>query len=591
MFIYKFRYLVLLFYIGIISVQSFGVDPLPEYSTPARPVKQATNNRLIQNIALQAFEKALKEDSKSILHISPNGTGKTLVIAQALKSRIVKWEEGNNNTITPSIEGKTIGKISIVTAHQIHLVDQLSLNIYGELKGTSVNLINWNNVRQLSGHKSFSVYVQKALESPHPTVFVMTTQSLKPALDYLFQQHVPQSSQTSSSSHTSPASQSSQVSSGLSFYERLAKNLDGIYIDEAHHLGASQTKRSLLTLWESSQAFLYGATATPFHHEENITELFEKNHWSYLNKADNLFEKHSIEDILDQLSLAIRNRDITPFEDLYVIGESSFKEIKDQPVFIQGRSDYFVLNPAHYERLAQILYPVLSANKKGFIVTATIVEAERLQEFLSKTFKEIQFESYHSKMSKADRDQVFRNSRNAKHSHYIVSVRALDEGIDLPHLSAYIDLNFTVSIKQMIQRIGRVLRLYPGKEVADILFLVDYKNAEMVRDILNILEKVESLFFRGDGERSKNKRSGDSHFRFLDSDIVPLTREELLELRMELQSSIRKFWSGKEFRWLTWEELREAIIEYNKRAPEGERIISEPTYKKFYKKKSLRYSV
>ena len=35
---------------------------------------------------------------------------------------------------------------------------------------------------------------------------------------------------------------------------------------------------------------------------------------------------------------------------------------------------------------------------------------------------------------------------------------------------------------------------------------------------------------------------------------------------------------------LTWEELREAIIEYNKRAPEGERITSRPTYNKFYKK-------
>jgi len=38
-------------------------------------------------------------------------------------------------------------------------------------------------------------------------------------------------------------------------------------------------------------------------------------------------------------------------------------------------------------------------------------------------------------------------------------VRALDEGVDLPGLSAYIDLNSNVSVKQMIHRIGRVRRV------------------------------------------------------------------------------------------------------------------------------------
>ena len=584
MFFRRFRFLVLFICFGLVSSQSFSADSSVEPSTLSNLVEQKVNNRLIQEIALQAFEQALQEGSRSVLHISPNGTGKTLVLAQALKSRIQQWEVENGKTATTPEAERTTGKISIVTAHQIHLVDQLANSIYQEVKDTSVNLINWNNVRQLSGNRSFSSYVHEALKSLHPTVFVITTQSLKPALDHLFQEYVSRNSQGSLSSPTSPISQS--VSSlGSSLYGRLANNLDGIYIDEAHHLGAPRTKKSLLTLWESSRAFLYGATATPFHSEEDITELFEKEHWSYLNTADNLFEKHSIEDILDQLSLAIRNRDITPFNDLYVIGESSFKEIKDQPVFIQGRSHYFVLNPAHYERLAQILYPVLSANKKGFIVTATIAEAERLQEFLSKTFKEIQFEVYHSQMELETRKRVLRNSEEARGFHYIVAVRALDEGVNLPPLSAYIDLNFTVSMRQMIQRIGRVLRLYSGKEIADVLFLVDYKNADMVRDILNILETVEKLSFRGEGESSKNERSGDSYFRFSDLDITPLKREELLELRRELQNSIRRFWSGKEFRWLTWEELRAAIIEYNKRTPEGKRINS-VTYgrDKLYKK-------
>ncbi|MDE0518782.1 MAG: hypothetical protein OXH36_04420 [Bdellovibrionales bacterium] len=51
------------------------------------------------------------------------------------------------------------------------------------------------------------------------------------------------------------------------------------------------------------------------------------------------------------------------------------------------------------------------------------------------------------------------------------------------------------------------------------------------------------------------------------------------------KSSARKIWSGKEFRRLTWEELREAIIEYNERASEGEKITSVTYVKgKLYKR-------
>ena len=734
-YICRFRWLFLFICFGLISVESFSADssialPVVEQTTKQKrtyrgwsldlPVVEQTTKqkRPIQDIALQAFARALQEGADSFLHISPTGTGKTYVLAEVLKSRIEAWErenrsppQHNNNVVTkgsrPEREGKTIskdytsntrtaGKISIVTVHQTHLVDQLFSEIDQSLKGISVNIINWNKVKRRSSpsrQEIFFDYLQKALHpvglenselkagltegtgpeatknsyslginrtglenselkagltegtgpeatknsyplginrtglenselkdgltegtgpeatknsyplginSSYPTVFVMTTQSLKIVLDHLFQKHVSPSLVSPSSGVASPAISSSQASlpsssSSSSLYERLAQNLDGIYVDEAHHLGASETHRVLSSLWKASKAFLYGATATPFHYGTNIMEMFKTSHWSYLNHAgvsippssgytqSNLFAQHSIEGILDQLSLAIRSKDITPFEDLYVIGESSFKGTKDQPVFIQGRNNYFVLNPVHYKRLAEILYPVLSVNQKGFVVTATIAEAERLQEFLSKIFKEIQFEVYHSQMETEARDQVFRNSRESRGSHYIVAVRALDEGVNLPHLSAYIDLNFTVSIKQMVQRIGRVLRLYPGKEMADILFLIDYKNAEMVRDILKVLEKVEQLAFKEKGVRGNSKRSGDSDFRFADSDITPLRRDELSMLRTALEISIRKFWSGEELRWLTWEELRDAIVEYNKKAPDGEKINS-ATYQMFYKK-------
>ena len=98
-------------------------------------------------------------------------------------------------------------------------------------------------------------------------------------------------------------------------YTKLVQNLGGVYIDEAHHLGAYQTKEALQKLIQESKAFLYGATATPYHHQVDLDEFFERRHWAYLNFEENLFETHSIEKIVEQLSISINQGDITPFDD------------------------------------------------------------------------------------------------------------------------------------------------------------------------------------------------------------------------------------------------------------------------------------
>ena len=289
-----------------------------------------------QNTALNAFKQALKEGVKNFLHISPTSTGKALVLAQALKEKLQSHR-----------------KISLVTVHLIHLVDQLFDSVQKELRGMDVTVINWN--RRLN--KDFYLEIERAAMRQHPTVFVITTQSLKGQLNAL-QNRKPE------------------------VYDKLVKHTDGIYMDEAHHLGAPQTKQALLTLQERSGAFLYGATATPAHREVNIRDFFEREHWSYLNgvKVEDLFKSYPIEKIMEQLSLGISRGEVTPFDSLHIIGESSFRVASHQPVFIQNKSHFRVLNPYYYNRLAGILHPILISSKKGFIVTATIAEANRLNE-------------------------------------------------------------------------------------------------------------------------------------------------------------------------------------------------------------------
>ena len=92
----------------------------------------------------------------------------------------------------------------------------------------------------------------------------------------------------------------------------------------------------------------------------------------------------------------------------------------------------------------------------------------------------------------------------------------------------------------MVHRIGRVLRLHKGKMRVDILFLADFRNAKKAGDLLTLLEVVgSSIGF----SRGIKLLSGDRRLKSMT--VVPLTREELLELRGELEASVRSFWNDR----------------------------------------------
>ena len=293
--------------------------------------------------------------------------------------------------------------------------------------------------------------------------------------------------------------------------------------------------------------------------EVNLRELFELEHWSYLNNTErNYFKVHSFDRAIDQLALSIERGELTPFDNLYIIGESSKLrgggsgklrgENSKESLFIQTRNDPFrVLNPYYYKNLLGLLAPIFQSNRKGFIVTATVEEATRLTEFLNESVEGIEFEAYHPKMSREEREKVLSHSGSEK-PHYIVAVRSLDEGLDLPHLSAHIDLNTNMLVKQMVRRIGRVLHLYTGKERADILFLSDYHNEKRAQDLLELLQATKRLNFQA-GSDKKEENGGELGDVLKFSEGLKIwTREELEELKLELEGTVRSFGSKKKNR-------------------------------------------
>ena len=397
-------------------------------------------------------------------------------------------------------------------------------------------------------------------------------------------------------------------------YKALIENLGAVYIDEAHHLGAEKTQKAIEELVKDSKAFLFGATATPIHHQLKLDRFFDRQHWSYLNTEDNLFEVHGLEKVLEQLYLSINSGDITPFDDLYVIGEDSFfediveKELpveessltqeasqkpelsvqkweeKKAPVFIQRSNLFYVLNPEYYESLNKMLAPLFEDNRKGFIVTGSIEEAESISDFLNRKRPNMEFEAYHSKVSLDERRQILKRSRESNKAHYIVAVDALNEGVDLPHLSAYVDLNANISIKEMIHRIGRVLRVYPEKLRADILFLINYRNERMIGDVLKVLEAADEISFKGRARLKRQKRRSEG-LEFQEGiEKKRMSREELKELRKRLKDSVRSFWNTQEDdSFLKPKEVAQAINKHNETASPEKMIITITSYNKNYR--------
>ena len=468
----------------------------------------------VQSVAFEAYKEAVQSGAKSFLHVLPTGVGKTLVFTKALVDYLKRRSKENS--------------IAIVTVDQVRIVNQLAEAMEKEIaesaESLDIQVVNWNSRKQRT---VFSHLISETSSMADATVVVMTSQSLKNILSDPNSEH----------------------------YKQISGRLSAIFIDEAHHLGAELTKEVLMGIQEKSGAFLYGTTATPIHHEVNLRDLFEKVHWSYLNDRGSLFQDHPSEAILRQLSMAIERGDLTPFDNLYFIAEDILKKgNKEENIFV-SENRRRVLNPDYYQKLAQIIYPILNSNKKGFFVTATVKEADRLTAFLNDTFPEIEFSSYHYKKTSEERKDIISRFEENESSHYLVTVRALEEGVNLPELSAYIDLNASVPIKQMLQRIGRVLRLYPGKISSDIVSLIDYRNEQIAKDLLNVLDVIKQVSF------SKITREDDlSEENVSNEEIVlsqpeakPLSREDLIKFQKTLEDLARTFWD-KKIPILPWEE-------------------------------------
>lgn len=60
------------------------------------------------------------------------------------------------------------------------------------------------------------------------------------------------------------------------------------------------------------------------------------------------------------------------------------------------------------------------------------------------------------------------DSFNKGYIEYLVAIRCLDEGINIPSIKSALILSSNDNYREFVQRRGRILRLYPGKDIANI---------------------------------------------------------------------------------------------------------------------------
>lgn len=122
------------------------------------------------------------------------------------------------------------------------------------------------------------------------------------------------------------------------------------------------------------------------------------------------------------------------------------------------------------------LIRLMDEKTKILIFGERIDQADALYEALERILPN-QAARYHSAMDKQARKLVLERYRDGE-IRILVSCRALDEGFDVPAANAGIILSSAGVERQRIQRLGRILRRFEGKEIASLYYLYISDSAE-----------------------------------------------------------------------------------------------------------------
>jgi len=287
-----------------------------------------------------------------------------------------------------------------------------------------------------------------------------------------------------------------------------------IIVDECHHYNKPHTIKYLPETFD----FRLGLSATPFNQyeleEEEEEEEEDGKNLRFLNKyfIDIVFEytlEQAIPKYLTRYNYNIIQVSLDAEEtDEYI---TIAKEIKRLSAVARNDPDFQTpLNIKYSERsrlMSRVKNKLVELDKllENIQKTPSIAycgsssdedeSGERLRniESVAKIFNN---KSWKVGKITADETVKFRMEQikdlEKNHLNVIVSIKVLDEGIDIPCCQTAFILSSSKSNRQWVQRRGRILRKFEGKEITDIYDFVVTKGANNSEEILDLIEDEQS---------------------------------------------------------------------------------------------------
>ncbi len=289
--------------------------------------------------------------------------------------------------------------------------------------------------------------------------------------------------------------------SGDDFIEIVTKNKHNmkymIIGDEVHGLGAKMISRGLLNIYD----LRLGLSATPDRWFDEIGTKKIKDFFGYEK-----FE-FSIKDALVKINPLTNRTYLTPYKYIPYFTTLTGDEIDDynrlskriRKLFHKAKNDEdaadslenlnFIRANIHKSALNKFteLENILDDWEDEIRDTIIFVTGQQMQTVIN-----IMFDRHISshKYTKDEGKKPAKKYNGMTERQYIISkfksndyqallaIKCLDEGIDIPSAENAILLASSTNPREYIQRIGRIIRRYPGKEEAtlyDIIIVPDYK--------------------------------------------------------------------------------------------------------------------
>lgn len=281
--------------------------------------------------------------------------------------------------------------------------------------------------------------------------------------------------------------------------------------DECHRYGSKENSK----IFQVNYSYTLGLSATPERHgdlgfEKKIAPNLGKIIYTYsYNDAlkDGIIPPYKLirikvklteqeyfqyEEFADQISQVSRKlfskfpelENVRPYEFFKKLG-ALYEKTKDNLIvrytyLLNARKSIIHTSRSKLEALKWLISNEYLKEEKVLIFHERIEIAEKIFAYLkNRNFK---VGIYHTQMSFDQRLDNILSYRKGK-INILISCRALDEGFDVPESNRGIIVAGTSSVRQWIQRMGRILRRMPGKDFSRIyVVFVDIVEKDVFRE-------------------------------------------------------------------------------------------------------------